>query len=435
MVGIQGLDGANIGGVIAGNTSTAPGGKTTRFGVPVVPGSQKPLLVSVLIDTAGAGMFLPLSLLFFVEYQGIPAAVAGSAVTLGSLLSFLFIPACGRLVQRAGPKVCLVVSNVLTGVGYSAYFLGDAGAGIAAAALLVMLGDRLYGAAWPTAVARIAAPGELTRWFSFVNFLKTTCLGLGSVASTGILALLGTRGLALALLLNVASSLVAGALVLTARIPAAPTVGESGPRSTLLRVLRDRPFMALVASQTLLSAAWLIPTVAFPVYLVTVLHQSPFWPTVVVAVRYGVIALLQVPLTARVAGWPRSRVLFHAIGVAAAAIAVTLAVPAVPGAAQGGVCAFVAALLAIAELVSKPTASAAAVSLAPSGDEGPYMAVFQVTWTLAYAVGPAVIGVGMGAPQGLWLGLGGCVLASAAAHACGRQRRVPARSEEMSDAL
>ncbi len=375
---------------------------------------------------AGAGLFLPLSLLFFVAYKEVPAAVAGSAVTFGSLASFLFIPACGRMVQWLGPKACMIASNALSAAGYGVFFLGDGFAPISTAAVLVMVADRLYGAAWPTTIARIARPGEMTQWFSFVNFLRTTCLGLGSVVSTGLLAFVGTQGLAVALVLNVVSSLVAGGLVFLVRIPPARTSSESRRRSTVVQVMRDREFMSLVTSQTLLSAAWLIPAVAFPIYLVEVLDQSPFWPTVVIAVRYGVIALLQVPLAARVASWSRSRVLLYAIGAVGAAIVMTLAIPSTPHAAQGVVATLVAAVLATAELASKPTAAAAAVSLAPTGDEGPYMAVFQLTWTLAYAVGPAAIGFGMENPQLLWLGVGACVAASAVAHAYGTNRHRPA---------
>lgn len=397
---------------------------------------QRRLLVSVLIDTAGAGLYLPLSLLFFVAYQGLSAVLAGSAVTTGSLASFVLIPLCGRLVLRLGPKRCLAVSNLLTALGYSSYFLAHGFWSIAGAALIVMGSDRLYGAAWPTAVARISTPEELTTWFSFVNFLKTSCLGLGAVASTGLMALAGREGLAVALALNAASSVVAAALLARVTIPVASVdAGEGGARQTggagFREVLRARRFMGLVVSQTLLSAAWLIPTVAFPVYLVETLHQNPLWPTAVVAVRYGVIATLQVPVSARVSGLPRQHVLSYAIGVAALAVGVTCAMPLAAHTVQGWLAAAVAAVLATAELVSKPTAAAAAVRLAPTGREGPYMAVFQLTWTLAYAVGPAVIGAGLTRPELLWLGIGGCVAASAVAHLvaerpAGRALRLPA---------
>ncbi|NDZ83042.1 MFS transporter [Streptomyces sp. SID10853] len=397
--------------------------RSSRFGVPAVSAGNRPLLVAIVIDTAGAGLFLPLSLLFFAAYQHVPTAVAGSGITIGSLLSFLFIPTCGRLVQRVGPQSCLVISNALTALGYGFYFLGTNLITIGFAAFMVMLGDRLYGAAWPTTVARVATDDELARWFSFVNFLKTTCLGIGSIASTTLLALAGIKGLGVALGLNVVSSMVSAGFVLRARIPKTPRPSQTEQRSTPGRALRDRRFMSLVVSQTLLSAAWLIPTVALPLLLVEGLHQSPFWPTVVVAVRYGVIALLQVPLAERISSWSRSRILLNAIALAGIAIATTATISSAPHSAQGGVAVLVGALLATAELVSKPTASVAAVRLAPRGDEGPYMAVFQLTGTVAYAVGPAVIGFGMGNPSLLWLGLGCCVAASAAAHVLGRPHR------------
>ncbi|MEU7044745.1 MFS transporter [Streptomyces varsoviensis] len=427
---------------------------------------QRTLLYSVALDTVGTGVFLPLSLLFFLNVQHMSAAAAGTAVTVGSLLSFLVIPPAGRLVQLIGPKRCLMLSNALSVIGYGSYFFASTGLRVIGAAFIVMAADRLYGAAWPSAVARVASKDQLPQWFSFINFLKTTCLGLGAVASTGLLAALGPGGLKLALGANCLSSLAAGALVLRTRVPDGyegrvgrdshderrdardspdgPRVGRDGPegsdrsdgqekprparsrpRSTFGSALRDMPFMALVTSQTMLSVAWLIPTVAFPVYLVHELGLPAYWPAAVVATRYAVIACVQLPLGARLAGWTRGRVLLVAIAVVEAAVLVTLAIPLVPGAAQGFVAAAATALLAVAEAASKPTAAAAAVALAPDRDEGPYMAVFQLTWTVSYAVGPAVIGWGLGNAVGMWCALGACVLVSGAVQAL-VTRRAPA---------
>ncbi|MEV0279781.1 MFS transporter [Streptomyces sp. NPDC050610] len=376
---------------------------------------QRTLLYSVALDTVGTGVFLPLSLLFFLNVQHMSAAAAGTAVSVGSLLSFLVIPLAGRLVQLIGPKRCLMLSNLMSVAGYGSYFFASNHLRVICAAFVVMAADRLYGAAWPSAVARVASKDQLPQWFSFINFLKTTCLGLGAVASTGLLAALGPGGLKLALGANCVSSLVAGALVLRTRIPEGGQGARSArPRATFVSALRDVPFMALVSSQTMLSVAWLIPTVAFPVYLVHELGLPAFWPAAVVATRYAVIACVQLPLSARLADWTRGRILLGAIAVVEAAVLVTLAIPLVPDVARGFVAAAATALLAVAEAASKPTAAAAAVALAPDRDEGPYMAVFQLTWTVSYAIGPAVIGWGLGNAAGMWCALGACVLVSGA---------------------
>ncbi|MFJ6620753.1 MFS transporter [Kitasatospora sp. NPDC091335] len=368
------------------------------------------------IDTVGAGVFLPLSLLYFVTVRHFPAAAAGTAVTVGSLASFAVVPLCGRAVQAVGPKSCLLVSNVLTALGYGLFFLAGNLFTVAAATFLVTASDRLYGAAWPTLVARFAKPEELTGWFSAVTVLKTTSLGVGTLAATALLALAGGHGLEIALALNSASSLLAAVLLLGVAVPAVGRPAHRAARSDTRAALGDRPFVSLVVSQTLLSAAWLIPTVAFPVYLVETLHQDAYWPTVVVAVRYATATCLQMPISRRLSGWSRSRILRPAIGAVAVAIALTATVSAVPPAFQGPLAVLVAAVLSLAELASKPTAAAQAVAMAPKGDEGPYMSLFQLTWTVSYAVGPAVIGVGLENPPLLWAGLGLCVAASGLAH-------------------
>ncbi|MFF2616206.1 MFS transporter [Kitasatospora sp. NPDC058046] len=377
---------------------------------------QRRLFLSVAIDTFGSGVFLPLSLLFFVTVRHFPAAAAGTAVTVGSLASFAVVPLCGRAVQAVGPKSCLVVSNVLTALGYGLFFAAGNLFTVAAATFVVTASDRLYGAAWPTLVARFAKPEELTEWFSAVTVLKTTSLGVGTLGATALMALAGGHGLEVALALNSASSLLAAALLLGVTVPAADRPGLRAARSNTRAALGDRPFLSLVASQTLLSAAWLIPTVAFPLYLVEGLHQAAYWPTVVVAVRYATATTLQMRISRLLSGWSRSRVLGLSIGAAAGAIALTATVSTAPHALQGPLAVLVAVVLALAELASKPTAAATAVAMAPKGDEGPYMSLFQLTWTVSYAVGPAVIGLGLQNPPLLWSALALCVAASALAH-------------------
>ncbi|MFI2609536.1 MFS transporter [Kitasatospora sp. NPDC018619] len=379
-------------------------------------GRQRRLFLSVAVDTFGSGVFLPLSLLYFVTVRHFPAAAAGTAVTVGSLASFAVVPLCGMLVQALGPKACLVVANLLTALGYGLFFAAGNPATVTAATFVVTAADRLYGAAWPTLVARFAKPEELTDWFSAVTVLKTTSLGVGTLGATALMALAGGPGLSVALAVNCASSLLAAALLLGVAVPAAARPGRRTVRSSTRAALGDRPFLSLVASQTLLSAAWLIPTVAFPVYLVETLHQPAYWPTVVVAVRYATATTLQMRISRLLSGWSRSRVLRLSIGAAAAAIALTATVSSAPPVLQGPLAVLVAAVLALAELASKPTAAAAAVALAPAGDEGPYMSLFQLTWTVSYAVGPAVIGIGLQNPPLLWTTLALCVATSALAH-------------------
>ncbi|MFE7529351.1 MFS transporter [Kitasatospora sp. NPDC057542] len=387
---------------------------------------QRRLFLSVAVDTFGSGVFLPLSLLFFVTVRHFPAASAGTAVTVGSVASFAVVPLCGRLVQAMGPKSCLLLSNVLTALGYGLFFAVGNLFTVAAVTFVVTAADRLYGAAWPTMVARLAKPEELTDWFSAVTVLRTTSLGVGTLGATALMALAGGRGLQVALALNSASSLLAAVLLLGVAVPAAERPGHRAARSNTRAALGDRPFLSLVVSQTLLSAAWLIPTVAFPLYLVESLHQAAYWPTVVVAVRYATATTLQMRISRRLSGWTRSRVLRLSIGAVAGAIALTATISTVPHALQGPLAVLVAAVLALAELASKPTAAAAAVAMAPKGDEGPYMSLFQLTWTVSYAVGPAVIGLGLQNPPLLWTTLAICVAAGALAHRLRTPLRRPA---------
>ncbi|MED7828715.1 MFS transporter, partial [Streptomyces chiangmaiensis] len=195
-------------------------------------------------------------------------------------------------------------------------------------------------------------------------------------------------------------------LLLLVGIPDSRIQAEKNPVS-LRAALSDRGFMKLVVSQTSLSASWIIPGVAFPLYLTEHLGEVPALAAVLLTVRYTVISLVQVPLVHYAANWSRRTVLALSATSSAFGVIAVLGLADLSGGARISLAVGATVLLAGSEIISKPTASALAVEHAPEGHEAPYMAVFQTTWTFSYALGPAAIGLGLENPPVLW----SCILA------------------------
>lgn len=67
------------------------------------------LLVAVGVDNFGSGLFLPLALVYATRAVGLPLAVAGTVVSVGTMAGLLVPPMAGRLVDRAGPRAVVIL--------------------------------------------------------------------------------------------------------------------------------------------------------------------------------------------------------------------------------------------------------------------------------------------------------------------------------------
>lgn len=64
--------------------------------------SRLALLTALGVDNVGSGLFLPVVLLYVTRVVGLPLAVAGTVVALGTLAGLAVPPVVGRLVDGPG---------------------------------------------------------------------------------------------------------------------------------------------------------------------------------------------------------------------------------------------------------------------------------------------------------------------------------------------
>lgn len=391
----------------AGESSTLPLLELVRLEEPQGGRPNRLLMASVLIDTFGTGAFMSLAVLFLIRIQGYDPGTAGTFVSLAFLASFLSMNWCARVVVAAGPRRTLLLCCGVSAVGFALYFFAVNPALAFVAAAIIATADRLYAAAWPTLLSDRHGGGDMSQVFATVTALKTLVLGLGALSSSVLLGAFGDNGLRFALWLNVASY-ISSAIVLALD---KPTEGELIKRlpertSAVLWALTDRPFLRLLTSQTLLSICWIIPTSIFPVYIASRLDLDLSVVTLVLVARYLTIMIFQISLTRVVTHYRRSRITLICVALALLVVALCTILPTLPQPVQIAAIFGCTILLATTEIVAKPTAMAAAVRIAPHTSLPAYMAAFQLTWTLAYAVAPALAGLSAAAPAALWTIIG-----------------------------
>jgi len=371
------------------------------------------LTLSVLVDTIGTGMFMPLVLPYLTTVNGNDAAVTGTAIGAATVVSLLFASPIARLLERMGAREGLRAATFLSITGYLGFTLAHSGPAIFAVFLLVAVADRLHAAAWPVMAAVTFGRDTLVPVFATVEMLRTCCLLIGVVASMAAMQLGTMPGLQVALAVNVLTYAVS--LVFLRRVgPDQPRRAGRGDAQAEARprVLRDGRFVLLLASQTFLIMAWLIPLMVLPLYILQVLQAPPFLATAPLLLRYVIIIGSQVRLSRRIMSWSRPRVVVTCSGLAVAGVGAASAMAGLPPAPQVVAGIVAVGLLATSEVLGKPSGAALAVQLSPVGGERAYTSVFQLSSGIPVALLPALAGVLLDRDQLLWAALALPVLAA-----------------------
>ena len=280
-----------------------------------------------------------------------------------------------QLLQGAGVFGYLVVSNVITLVGM---------------ALLVAAGQSLFWSAHFTLVAQIAAPNERDRWYGLAAATRNTGLGLGGLLAGIVVGANAARGYHLVVVANGLSFFLAASLLLLGVHVSSPQRSESMQRSAYRLVLRDGPFLWLSTVHVIFALCSTLLTIGVPVYVADALH-APLWVIgALIALSTVLIASLQTLVVRLLEPYRRTRALmlsgllwasWCALLTLALVVPQRLLLPAL----------FVATCLyALAELIHDPTSNALAAETSPDALRGRYLALFQLSWSIAAIVAPGL---------------------------------------------
>lgn len=353
------------------------------------------LVAALTVDSLGNGLFLPLSLVFFLELTDVPLALLGVLLTLANAVSLPFPIWAGTLADRYGPLPVVVAAQLLQAVGFLAYAHVDGALGVFAAATLVAIGVRFFWSTVFTAVADYAdgstGAWALDTWYSISNGARTAGLAVGGLI-TGIVVADGRAGTYVAVAYAAAACFaVAGALIaIFVRTPRARHHTDPQQEAASYRALvRDRPFLALIAVNTVFALASIMLGLALPTVVLQVV-QGPAWLTAgILAGNALLIALLAGPVGVRLPHYRRTRVIVLAAGLWTIwALAMALLGP-IPQGVLAAVLIAVTVLFTVAEVLHAPASMALASDAAPGNLRGRYLATFQYSFTVASIVAPA----------------------------------------------
>lgn len=388
-----------------------------RLGVPPEVGARSGLIVAVVGDTIGVGLMLPISLLYFTLTTDLPLARIGLLLTLATLLSLPMGLVAGELTQRFGAKQVMVANNVVSALGFVAYYFDHNALMVFLGAFVVSSADRMYWSCWPPYLRGLPGDNPFDTWFPFLEALKAGCMAAGAGLTALFLGVVGSDLIKVLVLVNIATCLLSS--VLLARQPVREVV-ERGPvahtRTGWAEVFGDLRYPLLAVGQALMTPLGLVSAIAFPVFFVRDWGMDTWIGPFVFTLGALFTFFAQSAVAARIPPRARGRVVTTGSLLAGLSMTImlvaTLAGPPAPGLAVP-VAVAVIVVLCFAGTLILPTTNSILMDSVTDRNAARVTAVFHTGTSVAMAVSPAMMSWLLAAPAALWVVLAALSLAGA----------------------
>ncbi len=377
-----------------------------RLGFPDV-GPHRRFVSALAIDAIGSGIWMPLSMLYFLHQTSLSLVQLGLAMTIANTAVIPVVPLLGSLVDRVGPRRVMQLGNAGAAVAFLLYPFAHS---LMVVTILVFAASVTRSAFWGALgpmVTQITERGERELWFGFLQAMRNAGYGVGGVLAAVALAIGTGPAYQSVVLANAASYVVAFLLMLGVSgggRPAGDARGE-GARGGPWVAFGDRAYRVLIAVVFCYALAETTLNVAMPVYFVDTLSLPGWVPGAVFVINTAMIGLGQGLVVRRMTGVVRRRVLHTAIAFTTASFVMLYAADALSVTTGVVVVLAAAVVYTIGELTAGPVVAALSAESAPAARRGRYMAATQLAWSLSGAVGPLLYSALLDrGPLPLWSG-------------------------------
>ena len=358
----------------------------TRLGFPSV-GEHRRFVTAIVADTVGSGLFMPITLLYFLAMTDLSLVQIGSALSLSALLTMPGAFVIGSLVDRFGPRRMMLIGNLVQAVGMVAYLWADSLLVVALWTTLLNLCRQAFWGSFGNVVTAISAPGERELWFGFLQAVRNLGYSVGGVLA-GIALQIGTD-IAYQSVVVVNAVTFVLAFVLLLDVPDHRVVqADDAPLEGWGVVLRDRAYLRLVLGQLGFVAGMMVLNFALPVYVAETIDLPGWVVGAIFTLNTALVGLGQGLVVRRMTGQVRARMMGLAQVIFVASYAMFVVAGWLPVWLAVVVMLVGAAVYTFGELTGGPVLSATAAEAAPDHLRGRYLGLFQLSWALGGAIAP-----------------------------------------------
>jgi MFS family permease len=361
-----------------------------RLGFPDV-GPHRRFVSALAIDAVGSGVWMPLSMLYFLHQTSLTLVQLGLAMTIANLAVIPVVPMIGTLVDRLGPKVVMQTGNAGAAVSFALYPFAHS---MVVVTVLVFAASATRSGFWSALgpmVTQITRTGEREIWFGFLQAMRNAGYGVGGVLAAVALTVGSGAAYQSVVLLNAASYVVAFALMLGVAGGGRPVREDGAAADDDVRWwvgFADRGYRTLLGVILCYALAEMTLNVAMPVYFVDTVGLPGWLPGAVFVINTVMIGVGQGLVVRAMTGAVRRRVMQAAIVFTAASFAMFYAADAIPVVTAVALVLVAAVVYTVGEMTSGPVVAALSAEAPPPGQRGRYMAAMQLAWSASGAVAP-----------------------------------------------
>lgn len=347
-------------------------------------------MIVAFIDRLGGALLYPFFALYITSKFGVGMTQVGVLFATFSVSGLVGTSIGGALADRLGRKVMVIfgliassVSAILMGVVNSieTFFL---------LALLVGLLSNSAGPAHQAMITDMLPENKRAEGFGLFRIIFNMAVVIGPAIG----GLLAARSYLLLFITDAVISMISAAIVYRyipetkpETLPGAPVESIFGTFGGYARVIKDSLFMFFIFTMILTGLVYMNMTTTLGVYLRDVYSVPESGYGIILSLNAAMVVLFQFPITRRIES--KSPMLIMALGAALYAIGFAM---------YGFVSAYIMFLLAmviitIGEMLIAPVSQALTAQFAPEDMRGRYMAVFSISWSIPFAIGPLLAGI------------------------------------------
>lgn len=364
------------------------------------------LFTATLINRAGT-MVMPFLAIYLIRERGVPPGRTGLALTVYGLGALIAAPLAGRLCDRISALRVMVGSLVLGGI--VALFLPwvPGFSGFLVVTFLWAVTAEAFRPASLAAVSDVVPAAQRRPAFALVRM----AINLGMSVGPAVAGLLAAISFSALFWVDGLTSIAAG-VVLAATSSRWRRAGDQQPEAETaagLSAYRDRHFLLFLLAAIPVVAVFFQIQGAMAVHLVENLGYSAAFFGGLFAFNTALIVFTEVPFNLFLARYPvRSSLIAGAllVGLGFGALAFTRMLPQILASVV---------VWTVGEMLLFSALLTAVADFAPAARRGEYMGLFQMSFSVAFVVGPwagtaALAGFG---PEVMWTGAALVAVASA----------------------
>jgi len=375
-----------------------------------LPGPVLVLQAGNALNYFGTGLVLPFEIIYLHQARGFSTATAGLVLaTVMGTAAVVTLPS-GALLDRFRAKPILITGNLASALGYAAFAFVDRPWQAFVCAAVGGAGFGFVGTAGQVLTLTLVSAEQRAASTALRRVAGNFGLGSGATVAGFIVAFAHDLRAFQVLYLFDAVTFVVFALVVLVWIPDpglahAPSASEGA--QGFRAVARDRLLLALIAGNlALVMIGGAFFSNILPPFAEAHTPVGPIGIGVVVFINTFFIVVAQVPATRAVARMRRTHALFATSAIFAVGLLAVLLAPLTHSTlAATTVLSGVAILIAIAECGQFIVLGPLVAEIAPPHLLGRYLSLYQLSFMVGVALGPAVGGVLLAtSPDAIWWG-------------------------------